>query len=249
MQVNHPIARLIFAPIWIASTMILLQGCISKPPPLAVHYPITSGSHEALPSSREGILVWGEEPLTQLAVEWLIAHHYAAIIRPEAEFSQDKEQSHTFSDRKRALSVAQKMEADFVLFLDREESKDGALVEPRCDDQFYVDVTVRGVSVPTDAVVWRGNAHYPHCVDLSRGTFQSLTCQGYCQVVDNVTQGLFSADESRCHRAGYVFLGNMRGAGCLLPRVTRLTTSHAIVGSSRVTMANSKQVADVRVSR
>lgn len=177
MQVNHRIARLIFAPIWIASTMILLQGCISKPPSIGVHYPITSGSHETLPSSREGILVWGEEPLTQAAVEWLIAHHYAAIIRPEAEFSQDKEQSHTFSDRKLALSVAQKMEADFVLFLDREESKYGALVEPRCDDQFYVDVTVRGVSVPTDAVVWRGNAHYPHCVDLSRGTFQSLTCQ------------------------------------------------------------------------
>ena len=71
----------------------------------------------------------------------------------------------------------------------------------------------------------------------------------YCQVVDNVTQGLLSADDRRCHRAGYVFLGNMRGAGCLLPRFTRLTTSHAIVGSSRMTMANSKQVADVRVSR
>ena len=177
MQIDHQTPPRIFAPILIASAMILLQGCISKPPPVAVHYPITSGSHEALPSSRDGIPVWGEEPLTDLAVEWLIAHHYAAIIRPENERFQAKEQSHTFSDRTLALSVAQKVKADFVLFLDREESKHGALVEPRCDDQFYVDVAVRGVSVPTGAVVWRGNAHYPHCVDLSRRTFQNLTCQ------------------------------------------------------------------------
>jgi hypothetical protein len=177
MQINHRTYPLIFAPIWIASTMILLQGCISKPPRIAVHYPITSGSHEALPSSRDGILVWGEEPLTDLVVEWLIAHHYAAIIRPATELPQAKKQSPTFSDRTLALSMAQKMEADYVLFLNREDSKHGALIEPRCDDQFYVDVTVRGVSVPTGAVVWRGNAHYPHCVDLGRRTFQSLTCQ------------------------------------------------------------------------
>ena len=177
MLIDHHTPRLIFAPIWIASAIILLQGCISKPPPIAVHYPITSGSHETLPSSRDRILVWGEEPLTDMAVEWLIAHHYAAIIRPETELSQAKEQAHTFSDRTLALSVAQNVGADFVLFLDREESKHGALVETRCDDQFYVDVAVRGVSVSTGAVVWRGNAHYPLCVNLSRRTFQSLTCQ------------------------------------------------------------------------
>ena len=157
--------------------MILLQGCLSKPVTPEVHYPITSGSHETLPSSRDGILVWGEEPLTDLAVEWLIAHHYAAIIRPVTEFPQAKEQSHTFSDRTLALAVAQNVKADFVLFLDREESKHGTLVESYCDGQFYVDVAVRGVSVSTGTVVWRGNAHYPQCVDLSRRTFQSLICQ------------------------------------------------------------------------
>jgi hypothetical protein len=161
----------------VVSAMILLQGCLSKPVTPTVHYPITSGSHETLPSSRDGILIWGEQPLTDLAVEWLIAHHYAAIIRPVIEFSQAKEQSHTFSDRTLALAVAQNMKADFVLFLDRKESKHGTLVESRCDDNFYVDVVVRGVSVSTGTVVWRGNAHYPHCVDLSRRTFQSLTCQ------------------------------------------------------------------------
>jgi hypothetical protein len=98
MHIDHRIPRSILAPIWIASIVILLQGCISKPPPVAVHYPITSGSHETLPSSRDGILVWGEEPLTDLAVEWLIAHHYAAIIRPEAELSQTKKQTHTATD-------------------------------------------------------------------------------------------------------------------------------------------------------
>jgi len=177
MQMDHRTPRPIFTPIWIASAMILLQGCISNPPPPTVHYPITSGSHETLPSSREAILVWGKKPLTDLAVEWLIAHHYATIITPATELAQTKEQSHTLSDRTLALSVAQNVEADFVLFLDREESKDGVLVEPRCNDQFYVDVAVRGVSVRTGVVVWRGNAHYPQCVDLSRRTFQSLICQ------------------------------------------------------------------------
>ncbi len=177
MQIDHRTFPQIFAPFLIASAMILLQGCISKPSPTAVHYPITSGSHESLPTSRDVILVWGEEPLSHLAVEWLIAHHYAALIRPESEFSQTKIHAHTFSERTLALSVAKRMEADFVLFLDREESKHGALVETRCDDRFYVDVTVRGVSVLSGAVLWGGNAHYPHCVDLSRRTFQSLTCQ------------------------------------------------------------------------
>ena len=177
VHIDDSTPRLIFAPIWIASTLLLLQGCTSKPPPLAVHYPITSGSHQTLPSSQDGILVWGEEPLIDLAVEWLIAHHYAAIIRPEAERSQFKDQSHTFSARMRALLVAQNVKADFVLFLDREVSKHGALTEPRCDDGFYLNVDVRGVSVPTGVVMWRGNAHYPHCVDLSTRTFQSLACQ------------------------------------------------------------------------
>ena len=58
-----------------------------------------------------------------------------------------------------------------MLFLDREESKDGALVEPRCNDQFYRRCGRARVSVRTGVVVWRGNAHYPQCVDLSRRTF------------------------------------------------------------------------------
>ncbi|MEP6889908.1 MAG: hypothetical protein ABI955_04335 [Nitrospirota bacterium] len=176
MPMDHRTPPRNFAPLLIASAMILFQGCISTPPPTAVHYPITSGSHETLPSSRDVILVWGEEPLTNLAVEWLIAHHYAALIRPESEFSQTKTH-HTFSERTLALSVAKRMEADFVLFLDREESKHGALVETRCDAQFSVDVIIRGVSVPSGAVVLGRNAHYPHCVDLSRRTLQNLTCQ------------------------------------------------------------------------
>ena len=87
------------------------------------------------------------------------------------------QQAHTFSDRTLALSVAQKADADFVLFLDRDENKNGSLLESRCEGRFNVDVTVRGVSVSTGAVLWRGNAHYPHCVDLTKRTFQSLTCQ------------------------------------------------------------------------
>jgi len=85
--------------------------------------------------------------------------------------------SHSFSDRKAALAVAESMNAEFVLFLEREESKEGALIEQQCDSFSYVNVSLRGLSVESGETVLRGSAHYPHCVDLSGETFQNLTCQ------------------------------------------------------------------------
>ncbi|HSQ49926.1 MAG TPA: hypothetical protein VLL94_01525 [Nitrospiraceae bacterium] len=69
------------------------------------------------------------------------------------------------------------MKAEFVLFLEREESKEGALIEQHCGSFMYVHVSLRGLSVESGETVLRGSAHYPHCVDLSGETFQSLTCQ------------------------------------------------------------------------
>jgi len=69
------------------------------------------------------------------------------------------------------------MQADFVLFLERAESKDGALIEPHCGPLFSVDVRIRGLSVESGDASLRGNAHYPHCVELSGETFRNLTCQ------------------------------------------------------------------------
>jgi hypothetical protein len=85
--------------------------------------------------------------------------------------------SHSFSDRKAAFAVAKEMKADFVVFVEREESKEGALIEPQCGSLFHVSVHVRGLSVETTDTAFRGSAHYPHCVDLSGETFRNLTCQ------------------------------------------------------------------------
>lgn len=157
--------------------VLLLQGCPAKALPPGVRFPITSGSHNTLPTVQQRILVWGDAPLTDVAVEWLISHHYSAIITPESDPFQTTQTSRRFSDRTVALSVAEDLKADFVLFLEREESKEGALIEPRCDTRFYVNVSVRGVSVESGDMAVRGNAHYPHCVDLNGKTFRSLTCQ------------------------------------------------------------------------
>jgi hypothetical protein len=87
--------------------------------------------------------------------------------------------SYSFSDRKVALAVAKEMKADFVLFLEREESKEGALIEPQCGSLFHVSVNVRGLSVESGDTALRGSAHYPHCVDPSDETFRNLTCQAF----------------------------------------------------------------------
>jgi hypothetical protein len=87
--------------------------------------------------------------------------------------------SHSFSDRKVALAVAMDMKADFVLFLEREQSTEGALIEPQCSSLFHVSVKVRGLSVDSGDTALRGSAHYPHCVDPSGETFRNLTCQAF----------------------------------------------------------------------
>jgi len=177
MRGIHHRAGLTLQALCILSVVLLVQGCPSKAPPPSVRFPITSGSHNTLPTAQQRILIWGEPPLTEVAVEWLISRHYSAVMTPERDPFQTTQASLSFSDRKVALSVAQEMKADFVLFLEREESKEGALIEPQCGTLFYVNVSVRGVSSESGDMAMRGNAHYPHCVDLSGDTFRSLTCQ------------------------------------------------------------------------
>jgi hypothetical protein len=177
MRGLHYRAGLVIQALGILSVVLLVQGCPSKAPPPGVRFPITSGSHSTLPTVQQRILVWGDSPLTEVAVEWLLSHHYSAIMTPERDPFQAPQASRRFADRKVALSVAEEMKADFVLFLEREERKEGALIEPQCGPLFSVNVNVRGVSVGSGDIALRGNAHYPHCVDLSGETFRSLTCQ------------------------------------------------------------------------
>ena len=177
MRGIHHHAGLVIQAVGLLSVLLLLQGCHSKAPPPGVRFPITSGSHTILPTAQQRILVWGDPPLTDVAVEWLTSHHYAAILRPGSEPFQATQTSRSALEHTLALSVAEDLKADVVLFLEREQNKDGALIEPQCGALFYVNVNVRGLVLESGDTALRGSAHYPHCVDLSGKTFRSLTCQ------------------------------------------------------------------------
>ena len=179
---SYPCAEHSIAPVWLLRRLEFSTSCsFCKDAPPRLRLPASdSRSHPVpitpSPTVQQRILVWGDAPLTDVAVEWLISHHYSAIITPESDPFQTTKASRRFSDRTVALSVADDLKADFVLFLEREESKEGALIEPRCDTRFYVNVDVRGVSVESGDMAVRGNAHYRTAVDLNGKTFRSLTC-------------------------------------------------------------------------
>lgn len=152
------------------SILLLLEGCYSPPPSSGVHFPITSGSHTLLPGERQRILIWGDPLLARVAEEWLRSHHYSNILmQPPIPY--------TSSDRQGVLAVGAEANAEFVLILERETLKEGALIQPNCGARFNITVDVRGLSVERRGSVLRGNAHYPHCVEPNDQTFQNLTCQ------------------------------------------------------------------------
>jgi hypothetical protein len=158
------------------SVLLFLEGCPSKPPP-GVRFPITNGSHTILPTTDQHILIWADPPLSDVAAEWLRTHHYSHLLMPDKAPLQAPQIAHDFSTRTAALAVAQEMKAEVVLVLEREATKDGALIEPYCGALYHVSVELQGVSVESGNTAFRGRAHYPHCVDLSDKTTRSLTCQ------------------------------------------------------------------------
>lgn len=157
--------------------LLVVQGCPSKAPPLSVRFPITYGSHTALPPTQHRILLWGDPRLADVAVEWLRSRHYTSLLVPWKNSSPATHVSEGVSDRKTALVAAENRKAEVVLLLELEESQEGALLEPHCGSLFHVGVEVRGLSVESGDTLLRGHAHYPHCVALSDTTIRSLTCQ------------------------------------------------------------------------
>lgn len=155
---------------YVLSTLLILEGCASTPPASGVHFPITNGSHMLLPSAQQRILIWGDPLLARVADEWLRSHHYSNILMPPQIPS-------TPSDRQVALVAAAEVNAAFVLILEREELKEGALIQASCGTLFNIAVDVRGLSVEQRETVLRGSAHYPHCVERNDQTVQNLTCQ------------------------------------------------------------------------
>ena len=152
------------------SIPLLLEGCHSAPPPSGVHFPITSGSHTVLPSAQQRILIWGDPLLAHMADEWLRSHHYSSILIPA-------QISYASSDRQTAFAAAAEQNADFVLILEREALKDGALIQPNCGVLFNITVDVRGLLVENPKTILRGSAQYPHCVEHTDQIIQNLTCQ------------------------------------------------------------------------
>ena len=152
------------------SILLLLEGCSSTAPPSGVHFPITNGSHTLLPSAQQRILIWGDPLLARVADEWLQSHHYSNILMP-------LQLPYPPSDRQVALVVAAEVNAAFVLILEREERKEGALIQASCGPLFNITIDVRGLSVERGASVLRGGAHYPHCVERNEQTVRHLTCQ------------------------------------------------------------------------
>jgi len=71
------------------------------------------------------------------------------------------------------------MKVEVVLVLERDTTKDGALIEPDCGALYHVSVELHAVSVERGETALRGSAQYPNCVDLSDKTTRSLTCQAF----------------------------------------------------------------------
>ncbi|HET8722039.1 MAG TPA: hypothetical protein VFM24_08425 [Nitrospira sp.] len=153
-----------------------LAGCPVKPPS-GVRLPITSGAHTTLPAADQRMLIWADPPLTEMAVEWLKAHHYSQLLMPEATPLQAHQMTHNFSSRDAAVTVAKEMRAAVVVVVERDAAKDGALIEPHCGARYHVTVELRGLSVDSGETTFRGSAHYPQCVDLTEETIRNLMCQ------------------------------------------------------------------------
>lgn len=169
MKRQYRISSTITLP-YILSTLLILNGCSPALSPSTVHFPITNSSHTLLPSAQQHILIWGDPLLARLADEWLRSHHYSNILMPP-------QIPYLPSDRQVALVAAAEVNAAFVLILEREELKEGALIQANCGTLFNITLDVRGLSVERGETVLRGNAHYPHCVERNDQTARHLTCQ------------------------------------------------------------------------
>lgn len=150
-------------------SFLLLEGCYSTPRPPGIHFPITRGSHTVLPRARQRILIWGDSLSARMADTWLRSHHYSSILIPS--------QNTRSSDRQRAFETAAEQNAEFVLILEQEALKEGALIQSSCGALFNITVNVQGLLVENQETTLRGSAQYPHCVELNDQTVQNLTCQ------------------------------------------------------------------------
>lgn len=188
---------------WFLLLTVLIEGCASKRQPAGVHFPITNGFHSELPTEQQRILIWGESSLIKIAEEWLQSHHYSPILAPPQKI-------HSGLDREGILSLADELGAEFVLLLEQEELKTGALIEPYCGARFNLSVTVRGLSLVSRGTVFRGSAHYPQCVERTHESVKHLTCQALATAWGFRPSGQLEIPSSLACTTGQVPLPTMR---------------------------------------
>jgi hypothetical protein len=173
------VTALVLRALCLLSAIVILQGCPSKPRPSGVRFPITGGFHRVLPSAGQPILLWADPTLAEFAMEWLQSHHYASVAIPHHSPLQPGQLAGDSTAAAAALAVAREMKAEVVIVVEREATKDGALIQSDCGRQYSISVDVRGLSVATGETTLRGYSHYPHCVDLSDKTLRNLSCQAF----------------------------------------------------------------------
>lgn len=161
--------------------MLLLSACTTTPSLPAVRFPIANGTHTFLPAEHQRILIWGDPQLNHIVEEWLRSHHYSHILMPHPTLPITPQITRS-AEHQTALILAAELHADFVLVVNHEELKDGALIEPHCRVRSNIIVDVRGLSVEHKESVLHGNAYYPQCVEANEKTFRNLTCQALATV-------------------------------------------------------------------
>ena len=142
--------------------LFLMTGCAPVP--------ITDGFHHGLPKAGTRIIVWGNHPtLVETTTTWLKKRGLYAL--DPSSVGKTVEQSdlkwvHTFKDELAILHAAKDLGAEQAVFVNRS------------GDRRAPSVSVRGVQVKSNQVLWIGSGRYDdYLKDPENDILAKLTCQ------------------------------------------------------------------------
>ena len=142
--------------------ILLFSGCSPVP--------ITDGFHSELPTAGTRIIVWGNHPaVVETATTWLkkqglYTFDPASVGRVLKK--KDVQWVHTFQDEMAVLQAAEILGAEQVVFTNR------------LGDRRAPGVSVRGVRVKTNQVMWIGSGRYSdYLKNPENDLLAKLTCQ------------------------------------------------------------------------
>ena len=142
--------------------LVLMTGCAPVP--------ITDGFHHGLPKAGTRIIVWGNHhTVVETTTTWLKKRGLLAL--DPASVGKVIEQSdlkwvHTFKDELAILHAAKDLGAEQAIFVNRS------------GDRRAPSVSVRGVQVKSNQVMWIGSGRYAdYLKDPENDILAKLTCQ------------------------------------------------------------------------